>query len=988
MSQQNFAAASQLFDKIITQYPNTPTIDNIRLMAGYAYYCAGDYDSAISHLKPEIAKDAHPDIRPTALLFTGLAQLSKAQKITDTSASDAIFTQAGATFTDLVATIAANPTPDNKAMREDAIYYRVLSEYQRLDYDDAIKDLLQLLQEYSGSLKRPDYNLLLGSFYAAQASQAVDNKKPPTGQALPADIMDLATKALDAFNQVSSDPNALVQANDANQRKAEVLFMIAPYGNGTDGYQRALEAFRLVRRKDDMIPLQQDRLQALKLQAQAQVSTSSASLINTFGLLIDREEGRLKQLQDGADPIIQALIRIAECYTSMHQGDEARTVLHRLAIVRASLTPDQQQEIDFQTIYSYVLGGQTAKADAALTDYLAKHPGDKQAQGISYQMAADLLKVKDYSGALAQAQRSVKDFPEGPYAADAINLQADALNGLNRPKEAQDVLNNYVSQHASSPVANRMLLTKGKSESEQGNFTDALTDYGRVKDNAAAGDLQPVAHASYIQALQALKRWDDVVTEVQAFAAKYPNDKNLASVLTLGGVALDMKHDPGAVAALQDVAKKYPQADSSPFALYYVVNIFQRAGQVPQMIQAAADLRTAYPTAYPLLSQAAEAVSTALIKAKKFDDALAEYQPLIGAPQADIASLAQNKTGDIWFASAKSMGAYGSLQPPGRDEVTKRLTSAETAYVTTLKNFSDNLPAVGDAFDGLIKCVLLTRSWGLVKDVGLEDALDKATADLSTPDMKARVELAKAGLAFVRKDGASLYSAALARMQKVVDANPTLALTRQEASQYGELLIASQQYPKALDVFNGLLSHAAANDQQTLADAYYGLGAAYLAQNDYANAKKNFTLMTGLKNGAAWHPHIMDAQYGIALADEQSTDPTDLATAKQTYALLMQTPQAGVLLQSKSMLGYGRVLEKMGNGVTPTSVGPSDVAVHYYTQIDVLFGPAVPEQSAEGLYLAGEAYKKAGDTANAQQAFTNLTTNYKTTAPDWANKAQ
>ena len=56
--------------------------------------------------------------------------------------------------TDLVAAIAANPTPDNKAMREDTIYYRVLAEFQREDYDDAEKDLRKAIWYLERELKR------------------------------------------------------------------------------------------------------------------------------------------------------------------------------------------------------------------------------------------------------------------------------------------------------------------------------------------------------------------------------------------------------------------------------------------------------------------------------------------------------------------------------------------------------------------------------------------------------------------------------------------------------------------------------------------------------------------------------------------------------------------------------------------------------------------------------------------------------------------
>jgi len=221
----------------------------------------------------------------------------------------------------------------------------------------------------------------------------------------------------------------------------------------------------------------------------------------------------------------------------------------------------------------------------------------------------------------------------------------------------------------------------------------------------------------------------------------------------------------------------------------------------------------------------------------------------------------------------------------------------------------------------------------------------------------------------------------------VIDANPGLRLTRQETDQFGELLLAAKDYPTALKIYGDLQNNADASDQAAQGDAYYGLGATSLGQGDLAQAKTYFLKLKALPQGGVWHPHILDAEYGIALADETSDQPADLDEARQSYAKLMQAPQGGVALQAKAMLGYGRLLEKSGNAVRPTAAGPNEYAVHYYQEPHTLFGPATPAQSAEGLYDAGQAYEKAGDKVNAKKQYDDLLKNYSATAPDWTAKA-
>ena len=145
--------------------------------------------------------------------------------------------------------------------------------------------------------------------------------------------------------------------------------------------------------------------------------------------------------------------------------------------------------------------------------------------------------------------------------------------------------------------------------------------------------------------------------------------------------------------------------------------------------------------------------------------------------------------------------------------------------------------------------------------------------------------------------------------------------------------------------------------------------------------------MKSLANGATWNPHIVDANYGLALYQETSGKPGDSDAAKQAYAQLMQAQDASVELQARAMLGYGRILVAEGHAITPAP-GTSESGVGYFQKVDTIYGGAVPEVSAEGLYDAGQAYEKAGDKANALKAYQDIEQNYKQAAPDWAEKAQ
>ncbi len=981
MNGGDYATAAKDLDQIVTTYPSTPGIDDITIQAGFAYLHAANYSRAISILQKLTTPGTKPDLRGKALFFTGLAQFSQGHEATGETGK-ASYREAVETLNTLLTFTARTPNPDNNGLVESAMYYQALSNYGQDNYDEAISELTALLSRFPNSLQKPDYLLLLGSIYAVQANNALTAKQPL------AEVTPLVNKAIDAFDQVINDPNAKVQGNDANMREGQIYYLLAQ-AEPAD-YEKALQVFRQVLGKDDMMAVQQKRIDDLRAQQAAALQSGgarSASSTSQTTLVLDRETARLADLKNGPDPIITALLRMAECYIGMKQADEARTILHRLR--GATLTEDQQKELDFQLLYSYTLGGQAEKADAALTDYLAKHPGDPSADSISVQIADALMKrtPPDYAGALAQARRSLKDFPNGKHVDAAITLQAQALEKLGRVAESKQVINDFVRDNPDNPLAYAMLLTQGEGQMQTGDLNGALATFGKVKDNPRAAAYQASADAYYIQALNLLHRWPEVAAEAKNFQTKYPSDKALASVEVLGGMAMDKQNDPGAVAVLQNVAKQFHDDEAvGSFALYYVVVIYEREQKTAEMVQAAKDLAASFPHAYALISQANDAVVTVLEKQKKFDDAASLYQPLTDAPVKDVAAAAQNKIGDVWLAAAKAMGAYQSLQSgPARDEADKRMAAAEGAYLATLQNFSDQIDAVGDALQGLVNTGVARVKWGVLKDADLEGYLSKQGAALSSPEMQTRLELAKAGLVFAIKNGRPHDAEALERMTKALAASPGLALTTQEADQYGQLLIEAKNYTKAKEVFQALLDSAKPTELPKLAEAYYGLGATALAQNDYATAKTWFDKMSALPGGAAWSTHAGDARLAMAEINEQSSAPADLAAAKDAYSSIMISPAAGPSNQALAMLGYGRLLEKAGHAVKTANQADIEYATHYYEQVDLFYGSALPELSAEGLYLAAQAYTKAGDTADAQRLTAKLKSAYAETP--WASQA-
>ena len=81
------------------------------------------------------------------------------------------------------------------------------------------------------------------------------------------------------------------------------------------------------------------------------------------------------------------------------------------------------------------------------------------------------------------------------------------------------------------------------------------------------------------------------------------------------------------------------------------------------------------------------------------------------------------------------------------------------------------------------------------------------------------------------------------------------------------------------------------------------------------------------------------------------------------------------------MVGYGRLLEKQGFTLKPSHGRPEGIRRALLPgsfDSDQQYA-ATPNESAEGLYLAGQAYDKAGDKPNAKAQYDKLIATYGTT---------
>lgn len=946
---EDYPKAIENYEKITKSYASASIIDDVKLRLGLAYLYAGKYAESADILSKLTDKATPADIRERAFFYLGQAQLSLSGTMQgDEKGRQTKLGAAVTSFTELLNGFAKSE------MREDAYYNRALASFFLGKYDDAEKDFQTLVKDFSSSVNKADYAFWLARTYGARSTSALTkalaDKKPKT------EAESWGAKAKEAYARIT-DADSLIVANDARFEAAELDF----YLSEKEQYARAIEQYNKVRRREDLLPDQKAKIEAIRAKIIDANRAGNKALVESLDRLRTREQTRLNELLGRVDPAIKAAIRKAQCYVLMTRYDEARVVLHRL---KNYVTDEgDKKDVGFQTILAYALQKQVDKANAGLDDYLKSFPGDKDADIISFQVGNTFMEEKEYQQAFDQYARSLRDFPKGRYADQSTLRQATAMLSLGQVDKAIGILSDFVAKNPKSPVLAEAQYSLGSAQSAVKKFDEAAKSFRAVKDNPNAG---PFAGPGYFQlgyALFSANQMDPAIQEFKGYLQKFPQEPTSGTAALYIGMALAAKKDPTAIQALQDVATKYPNDNSAAFALNYIATLYKADKKIPEMI-------AAYEKVYKTFPKSKEATSARVALAgyfagqKKFDDAAKLYQEIIKGEDKASAGYAAWGEGNMWFGASKEYGAYTRVTADEQKEIRRRLEASEKAYVTLLKEFPEAKES-GAGLQGLLDLSLLRSEYGLLPNDQVGKFFTDIIAQVTDLAVKARLQLLQAAVPYEQGRRDDAY----AEYKKVLQANPNVPFTPGDARRYGELLIEHNEADAAVALFTKLQENTAPDDQRALAEVAYGIGSASFAKKDNAKAKEN---LERLVKQYGWHPKAPNAQLSLARIEHAAKN---YQAAKPYLTAIISSQKASGQIKGEAMIEMGDIFADEGT-LIPGADKSKPNAAGYYDKADAYFGDAIPEIGGQALLKVGQMYEKAGQPAEARKRYEDLIKKY------------
>lgn len=980
----DYPAAAAAYEKLLKDYPTSPVVPNAQMQLAFAYFLTGKNKESldiIAKLLDPKGPPASPEIKELAALLKpqALSALASSLKYTD-AARKKNYEDAIKDFNEFIKNFP-------KSTELEAAYYgSAVSSFQIEDFDAAKTALETNIKLFPTSGSIMESENLLALTLASQGGKLLAGDTPNHEGATA-----LFKQAADILRKIIEKRSDLTLVNTSQFQLGEILLneaTFAPEDRKATLLDEARQAYRSVLPKDEIIKLQQQKVDAIPALRRAALAARNTAELKRLDRLADRERRKLAELKSRPDQTVTALQKIGEAYYQQGKYDEARVVL---AFINPLLTEaeDQKRDLYFTTM-TYALQNALQRATEGYEAFQRTFKGDPIAANLPVAVGNMYLTHPDPSK--RDPQKAAKFFQE------AAEL------------------------YPNSPLLGLTIVNEATARAQQGDFDGALKTYRDFLAKNPPAEIAVVAQLGIANVFKEQKKWDDAIAAYKELVAKYPKASQLSEAEFWIAVGTQQKGDSqNALPLLEAFLTKYPDSTSlTPNALYAKAAAQMALGQQEEGVKTLADLAAKFPKSQPApftyfqraqIAGGAKNADEVVRLMKEFvtnyptddkvwfafdsigqternrgdiDGAVAAYTDFITkyatSPKAPEALV---KITDLHRGAAERLGRFGALPPEDQEKWKKSVAAALAAAEKMITDYPDS-PELSLGLHSLLTTKKLELDSGLTDDAGVENYFADVAASAAGS--------AKSKALFTRASFISTKDPkrALEEMNKAYDAS--LRYAPSDLDLYALALLDNGDADKAKAIFEKIATDFPNPDgadptkapptiQEAQAIALFGLGKIAQKAGDTAAAGQ---LFEKLKKLYPWSPKVLEANYGIAESLRQQRK------GDEAIALLTQ------IIRAQNAPSQLRADAMLLGGYIQKDKGQNEAAIDYFIKISAFYD-GVPEAAATGLWEGAQLLEQqvkdlqSSDPKKAENQHEQLVRAYKdltTKFPDSKYAAQ
>jgi len=953
----DYAGAATAYQQILKDYPTDAVVPVATIQLAFAQYFLAQLDAAQTTLMKALS---FPGLPPDlAQIGDGFLPQILSTKAAGLPAGDpkrkAAFEEAVKKFSDFATKYPQAPEV------ESAVSGRAIANFQLGNYDKVVEDMQSNLKKFASSPTVDSSKNLLALALATQASMELNK-----GGGDKAKGMDLLKQSEALFQQIISGKKDIALINDANFQLGEILFMQASFSPEADRpaiFQKALDAYRAILAKDEIVRLQQEKVKAFPGLKAAAIRANNKNLQKQLNKDNERELRKLEELKAKPDQIAAAILKMGEIYFNAQKYNESRVVIRHATPFLTS--DDEKMRALYYKTMGYAIQKAVDQAVEGYTEFTAANKGKPIAENLPFQMGNMYLATGKPVDAIKYFDESLTLYPKGRLAGLSMVSKAQAQVSLKQFDEALKTFQDHLAKNPPPEIAIVAQYGLAGIYKDTAKWDDAIAAYKVVKDKFP-GTPQAV-ESDYWIAIATQQKGDDAgaVPLLESFIKA--NEKHPLTPLAmyaLGGAQIKLGKPAEGAATLASLAEKFPENQAAPYT-YFMRAQLAAAAQKPDEVTA---LMRQFLDKYPSDDKvffAFDSIAQNAVNAGKPDEAIAAYMDFVQRySQNPQAAAALGKVAELQRGNAERIAVnYSSLNAADQTKWKDAIQSS----VSTSEDMLAKYPSSTDLASGL-QTLLADQRMLLRAELKTDPQVEQYFQTLAdkTSDSGAKSKILFTLASFVSEKD---KPRALAKMNEAFDA--AVIYAPKDLDIYGLALIGDKKYDESAAIFQKLAKDypnppgttattAPTAVQEAQAISIFGLGRVAQEKKQTAEAGKLFQQLKALY---PWSPKVLEADYGIA---ESLRAEGKLDDALALLPAIIRAQNASAELRAGSFLLGGNIMRKKMEDATDPKQKEEfrGQAIDFYTKI-AQFYSGVPLAAAEGLWQGGQLLEEqAGASAD------------------------
>jgi tetratricopeptide (TPR) repeat protein len=434
------------------------------------------------------------------------------------------------------------------------------------------------------------------------------------------------TKALDLINKLRARlavVDNVVALNVLTVKLGDELATNKVYGS-------AIAAYRSVIPRDQVIAIQNERINAMSRRMQAnldatrgnpQAYLNATGTNNDIKALQDQAKALLADFEKLPDYMPAVLFRMGKAWYDSDKKWEAIVVFERLL----ATVPDakEREAAMYSTLACYADLNRASRTLNLCDRYLQEFPTGANAGTAGYLKGAVALQTGDSKSAVSFFGTALEKQPDSQFREQMRFLMGNAHFGENEFEEAGKDYRQYLIDFPKGTYAEEAQYREALTFAFLGKYEEALAKLEAYSKQYPTGNFAADAGYRILVCKYAASLYDEVIADARAWDTKYPNNPVAGEVFSLMGDALAAKdRSEEAAAAYIQSYQKSATDEVLNYAIMEAAKQLQKLGKWEEMSRLFEDFIKARPD-HPTVVAAMFWISKAKAHEGKTDEAKA-----------------------------------------------------------------------------------------------------------------------------------------------------------------------------------------------------------------------------------------------------------------------------------------------------------------------------------------------------------------------------